>query len=427
MLDTKLTQRLFARQTHGIKPGLDTTRTLLERLGNPQQGLAAIHVAGTNGKGSVCAMLAAGLNHSGARVGLYTSPHLIHFNERFVINGREIDNRTLNSLLSEIENAAEAIEHDGGQPPTFFECATAAALLYFQRQDVKLAVIETGLGGRLDATSVITPLLSVITRIGLDHTEYLGSTLTEVAGEKAGIIKPGRPVVMGAMPPDAAAVIAATARQKQSPLIDVASTITVSRSSGTLTWQKVRVASENRNYGTLTCRLAAPYQLENIATVTAVLETLESHLGLPLPEDTLAHALAEVIWRGRFQMISDSPPTIVDGAHNQDGASALARAIKETRIGNVALVCGFCADKDVDGFFRTVAPIAKRVWTVPISNPRSMDPQTSANLARHYRLPAQPCEQLTEALQQARARAAAEHGTVVVCGSLFLAGVVLGL
>lgn len=425
MMDQERVKRLYARQTHGIKPGLETTRALLERLGNPERGLAAVHVAGTNGKGSVCAMLAAALATTGAKVGLYTSPHLVRFNERFIVDGAEIDDAALDGLLAEVEAAAEAIEREGGTPPTFFECATAVGFLHFRRRGVRLAVVEVGMGGRLDATNLLTPLLSVVTRIGMDHMEYLGNTLEAIAREKAGIVKPGRPVVLGAMPPEASAVVAAAARERGAPLIDAAGSVSVRRVSGTLATQKVRVATEARDYGTLPCALAASYQIENIATVVAAIEALGTHAGLPLPDDAVARALAEARWPGRFQLVADVPPTLVDGAHNPDGAAALVRALTDARARQVGVVCGFCADKDVDGFFRTVAPIAKRVWTVPIPNPRSMDPATAAGLAARRRIAATPESDVLDAIHKAQAWAVAEGGTVVVCGSLFLVGDVL--
>lgn len=426
MLDAERVKRLYARQTHGIKPGLETTRALLARLGNPERVLAAVHVAGTNGKGSVCAIVSAALATTGAPVGLYTSPHLARFNERFIVNGREIDDDALDALLAEVEDAAEAVERDGGNPPTFFECATAAGFLHFRRCGVRLAVVEVGMGGRLDATNVLTPLLSVITRIGMDHMEYLGNTLSSIAFEKAGIIKPGRPVILGAMPEEAAAVMARTARERVAPLVDAAATISVRRVSGGLSGQKVRVSSESRDYGTLPAALAASYQLENIATAVAALEALESHAGLPLPDDAVARGLAEARWPGRFQLVQEDPPTLLDGAHNPDGAAALVRALKDAKSArNVALVCGFCADKDVDGFFRVLSPIAKRVWTVPIPNPRSMAPAAVAAIAARYRLAATPMDDAMAAVGAARDWARAEGGVVVVCGSLFLVGDVL--
>ena len=426
-LDQDLVRRLYARQTHGIKPGLGNTRKLLAKLGNPEDGLGVVHVAGTNGKGSVCAMVAAGLQTTGLPIGLTISPHLVRFNERFRINGEPISDAALGSLLEEVEQVAELLEREDGTVPTFFECSLAVALLHFKRNNVRLAVVEVGLGGRLDATNVLTPLLSVITRIGMDHTEYLGTTLEEVAGEKAGIIKPQRPVVMGAMPAAAANVIRRTAAERNSHLIDAAA-VSIRRIAGDLGSQKLHISSQSREYGTVAAALAASYQVENIATAVAAMEALESPVGLPLPEDAVISAIGKAQWEGRFQLIKPSPPVMVDGAHNPDGAAALAKALHDAKTGRaLALVCGFCADKDVDGFFRVMAPLAKTLWTVPIDNPRSLSPENSAAVAARYRLAAMPHHDLSEALAEAEAWARTNHGLVVVCGSLYLVGEVLSL
>ncbi len=428
MPDRDRVLRLYARQAHGNKPGLEATRELLRRLGNPERELAAVHVAGTNGKGSVCALLAEALATTALPVGLYTSPHLVRFNERFVVDGAPVEDAVLNALLAEVEASAEAQERATGVAPTFFECATAAAFLHFRRRGVRLAVVETGMGGRLDATNVLTPLLSVITRIGLDHREYLGDTVAAIATEKAGIIKAGRPVVTGAMPPEARAVMAEAAHARGAPWVDAAAVVTVRRVSGSLAGQKVAVCGAERDYGTLPCALAAAYQVENIATAVAAIETLATHAALPLPDEAVPRALARVCWPGRFQLVREHPPTLVDGAHNPDGAAALARALQEARAPKpVGLVCGFCADKDVEGFFRAVAPLAQRAWCVAIPNPRSLPPAETVRFAQRFRIPAEAAASLPQALEDAAGWARAANGTLVICGSLFLAGEALEL
>ena len=422
--DSDRIARLYARQAHGIKPGLAATRALLAALGNPEGGLAAVHVAGTNGKGSTCAMVAKGLESLGLPVGLTTSPHLVRFHERFQINGRPIGDEELGRHLAAVEEAAERVERESGLVPTFFECSLAIAFLHFREHGVKLAVVETGMGGRLDATNILVPMVSVITRIAMDHTQYLGDTLEKIAAEKAGIVKPGRPVVAAAMPDEALAVVAEAARRAGSPFVDVREAVSVRRVSGDLAGQKVAVSSAERDYGTLHTPLAAAYQLENIATAVATLETLRSPVGLPLPEDAVKKALAEVRWPGRMQLVRDNPPVVLDGAHNPDGAAALAASLKAAKVrrGTVSLVCGFCADKDVDGFFRTMSPWIRRAWCVPIPNPRSLAPDAAAAKAARFRVAAEPCASFAEALPRAEAAARAEGGSVFVCGSLFLVG-----
>ena len=416
--------RLYARLAHGIKPGLDATRALLATLGNPERGLATVHVAGTNGKGSTCAMVAKGLEALGLPVGLTTSPHLVRFNERFQINGSPISDEELDRHLAAVEEAAVRVERDAGIVPTFFECALAIAFLHFREHSLKLAVVETGMGGRLDATNILVPMVSVITRIAMDHMQYLGDTLEKIAAEKAGIVKPGRPVVAAAMPEEALAVVAEAARKAGSPLVVVPEAVTVRRVSGDLAGQRVAVSTAERDYGTLRTPLAAAYQLENIATAVATLETLRSRVGLPLPENAVAKALAEVRWPGRMQLVRDDPPIVLDGAHNPDGAAALSASLKAAKVrkGSVSLVCGFCADKDVDGFFRTMSPWIRRAWCVPIRNPRSLAPEAAAAKAARFRIAAEPCASFGEALPLAEAAAREEDGPVFVCGSLFLVG-----
>ena len=428
-LDESRLQRLYARQAHGIKPGLDATRALLQTLGHPESGLAAVHVAGTNGKGSTCALVAKGLESLGLPIGLTTSPHLVRFNERFQINGEPIADDELDRHLARVEEAAESIERESGIVPTFFECAIAIAFLHFREHGVRLAVVETGMGGRLDATNILTPLVSVVTRIAMDHMQFLGDTMEAIAAEKAGILKPGRPAVAGSMPEEAFAVIADTARRIGAPLIDVRDAVSVRRVSGDLTRQRLAVSTPDRDYGILETPLAASYQTENVATAVATLEVLRDRVGLPLPDDAVKSALARVSWPGRMQCVRRDPFVVLDGAHNPDGAAALVHARKDAHVrkGSVELVCGFCADKDVNGFFRTVAPWIRHAWTVPIPNPRSISPEEAARLAARYRIAAEPRPSLADALPAALDAARAEDSPVFICGSLFLVGEALSV
>jgi dihydrofolate synthase/folylpolyglutamate synthase len=423
-----LLERLFARRRFGMRPGLETTRALLARLDHPEEGLAAIHVAGTNGKGSVTAMIAAVLTAAGLPTGRYTSPHLARFAERICINDRPVDDAPLEAALLEVEAAAAALEDAGGQPPTFFECATAAALLVLRRAGIRLAVIETGLGGRLDATNVLTPLTAVITRIGLEHCAQLGDTLEAIAGEKAGIIKPGRPVVIGAMPEEAGDVMRRVAAERRAPLVDAAETVTLTGVSMTLEGLEARVATPTRDLGRVRLALAGAYQAENLATAVAALETAAATLGLALPDQAFHDGLGRVCWPGRFQLVSRAPPILVDGAHNPDAAQALRLALRRAKIkGPVALVAGLCDDKDAGAFLRTLASAAARAWAVPVPSPRSRPAAETAALMRAAGIAEVESATLPQALAEARAWALREQGLVLVCGSLFLAGEALVL
>lgn len=419
-------KRIFARRSFGIKPGLATTRALLAELNHPERGMAIVHVAGTNGKGSVSALVASVLEYAGLKTGLYTSPHLISLNERFRINGTAIDNATLDALLEEVEDAAERVGNTDVGVPTFFECVTALAVLWFARSGVSIAVMEAGMGGRLDATNVLSPVVSVITRIGVDHTSYLGNTLEAIAGEKAGILKPGVPVVCGAMPAVALNVIQAKARDVGAPLVQAVDAVTVGRISGNLLGQKLRISSTAEDYGVVNIKLPAAYQVENVATAVTALETLADVLGVSFGRKTVVKGLSATEWPGRFQCVGEHPYVIVDGAHNPDGAAALVAALQAAKCGKaVRFVVGQCDDKDTDGFFRAIATVCGGVWAVPLDNPRSTPPERLAALANQLGLSAVPCATLAEGLSLAKASALEAGAPVVVCGSLFLLGAML--
>jgi len=417
-------ERLYALRTFGIKPGLETTVALLGRLGDPQHSFAAIHVAGTNGKGSVCAMLDTVLRKTGLRVGLYTSPHLIRFNERIRVNGVEISDEELAALFDDMDPHAAAMAGTGREA-TFFEFTTALAFEHFRRQKVQVAVVETGLGGRLDSTNVITPLISVITRIGLEHTAYLGNTVAEIAGEKAGIIKPGRPVVCGATPGEALAVIRKTAESRKAPFINVEDSVAVRRVAQDLSGQKVSITGCDVNYGPVILKLLGKHQLENCATAVAALESLAACSPLVIPPELIRAGLSEAVWPGRLDILSQEPPVILDGAHNPDGARCLASALRELfKKKKVALVWGMCDDKDALGFAKALGATVKRCWTVPIDTERSLSPQKLQHIARMEGWQAVEAT-LPEALEQAKAWARENDGAVCIAGSLFLAGEVL--
>ena len=422
-------ERLYARRRFGMRPGLETMQALLAQLGNPEAGLAAVHVAGTNGKGSVSAFMTEVLGAAGLRVGRYTSPHLLYFHERFWLAGRPADDAALAAAAADVEAAAQVVEQGGALTPTFFECATAIAFVLFQRAGIRMAVIETGLGGRLDATNVITPLVSVITRIGLDHCEQLGNTIELIAAEKAGIIKPGRPVVCGAMPDEARAVIRRTAVDQGCMLVDAAGEVNVSAVSLALDGLTVRIATSARELGKVRTPLAGAYQVENIATAVAALEVVSDVVQVPLADAAFRDGLGRVSWPGRFQLAVREPPVVVDGAHNPDGAAALRDALRRTKFrGPVALVAGFCDDKDSAGFLKVMASSVRRAWAVPVPSPRTRPAAATAALMQAAGLAqVEITEEVPSALAAAQAWARAEGGLVLVCGSLFLAGEALRL
>lgn len=415
-------QRLADRRRFGMRPGLATIQTLLDRLGNPERDIAAIHIAGTNGKGAVAALCESVLRAAGYPVARYTSPHLVRVNERFLINGAWVSDDALEAAAQEVEaaiNAAPTLPED----PTFFECLTAVAFVLFRQAGAKLAVLETGLGGRLDATNVVTPLVSVITRIGLDHCDWLGDTIEKIAAEKAGIIKPGRPVVCGAMPDEARAVVAAVAASNRSLFADAAETVSAAVTRGGLDGQTLALATQNRTLPPIRLPLAGAFQVENVCTAVAALETV-AECGLAIPDKAFVDGLENVCWPGRFQLVPGAPPVIVDGAHNPEGARALRQALKSCRVkAPLGLVAGFCGDKDALAHLRVLAPVVKRAWGVASANPRSLTADQTVGFMRMAGIgEAASCGTVREALDTAREWARETDGIVLVCGSLFLAG-----
>ena len=421
-------RKLLERNRSGIKPGLETIRAVLAKLGNPEKGIAAIHVAGTDGKGAVAAICASVLRAGGYHVGLYVSPHLVNVNERFQIDGAPVSDDALEAASRLVLPAVEAVEREDGRSATFFESLTAVAFTLFRDAGVKLAVLETGLGGRLDATNVVTPLVSVITRIGLDHCDWLGNTLTEIAGEKAGIIKPGRPVVCGAMPDEARAVVVATAERIGAPFIAAEEAAGVRVTKRALDGQRLSVSTQNRTLPPVKFPLGGAFQAENAVTALAALECVVD-AGLPLADEAFVAGLRDVCWPGRFQLVGNEPPVLIDGAHNPCAAEALRAALKscgEKR--PVGLVAGFCGDKDTLGVLRILAPAVKAAWGVAIANPRSLTADRTAGLMRMAGMdPVESKSSVAEALAAAKGWAMERGGIVVVCGSLFLAGEALTL
>ncbi len=417
--------RLFARTTHGIKPGLERIRALLDRLNHPEREFVALHVAGTNGKGSVCALLESALRAAGYRTGLYTSPHLVRFHERIRVDGLCIRDADLAPLLARLETEAAAVDGQGGSPVTFFELGTALAFEHFRAAGVQVAVIETGMGGRWDATNALRPLVSVITEIGLDHAEYLGPRLADITAEKCGILKPGRPAVCGATDPEVVAQIRAAAASAGCEVTVASEAVSVRRVSASLDGQNIQIETAAGRRLSLTLPLLGAHQLANAAVAAAALEEVAA-AGLDVSSKAWKNGWSAVQWPARLQVLEREPPILLDGAHNPQGMQALAAAVDDLRgRAPVGWVGGLMADKDAAGVCRALAPVAARVWTVPVSNPRALAPSDLAAAARAAGLAAEPCDSLASALAAARAWARERGGWVVIAGSLYLAGDVL--
>jgi dihydrofolate synthase/folylpolyglutamate synthase len=414
---------MFSLGRFGIKLEMDTVTGILKRLGSPEKTFHCVHVAGTNGKGSIASTIASILQASDISTGLYTSPHLIHFNERFTVNGTSVsDDEIVEAYLA--VKAADT----GERQATFFELATAMGFYLFALKKVQWAVIETGMGGRLDATNVLAPAVSIITNISIEHTDYLGNTLAEIAGEKAGIIKPGVPVITGVTQDEALNVITDTAREKDAPLYLMGkdfSTTPVNSSDRASRFDYRGMALSLKNLHT---PLPGNHQINNAAMALAACELLltpgqNNPLPPPISPETIRQGLATTKWPGRLEYIIQNPPVILDGAHNLHAAENLARFLKEEgKAPHLTLVLGILNDKPYEKMLAHLVPTADRIiFTRPKIN-RNLDPEILLKLS----------EQLTQVemcviddVGQAVSHAidtAPENGTVCVAGSLYVAG-----
>jgi dihydrofolate synthase/folylpolyglutamate synthase len=415
---------LLALHPKVIDLSLARVERLLAALGHPQRHLPpVIHVAGTNGKGSTVASLQAMLEAAGLRVHAYTSPHLVRFNERITLAGRFVEDAVLMAALDRAEAA------NAGAPITYFEITTAAALLLFAETPADVVVLETGLGGRLDATNVIDrPALTIITPISFDHLEYLGNTLAKIASEKAGIIKPGCPVLCAAQPPEAQTVILRTALERDAPLY-----------SAGLDWQVAPLADggfvwQGQPWGEVVCpppALPGAHQIANAGLAIAALGQLE---GITIPPTAIAAALRNVVWPARLQRLAAGPlvdmlpqgvALWLDGSHNPGGAETLAATLASWGR-PVHLITGMLGTKDNSGFLAPLVPHVASVHTVPVPrSPAGLAPERLAAAWQALGVAATVCSDVAEALQNLRQAGIAAGETVLITGSLYLAGAVL--
>jgi len=367
---TESVDYLYSLQRYGIKLGLENSLRLMDILGNPHESFHSIHIAGTNGKGSTSAMIASMLKENGFRVGLYTSPHLVSFTERIRVNGVPISEYDVIRLTAYIRNA---IAHTDIKP-TFFEFATAMAFFYFASEKIEWAVVEVGMGGRLDATNVLTPKICVITNIGLDHTEFLGKSIPEIAFEKAGIIKPGVPVVTATAEPLALKVIKERAESSNSQVHLYGKDfkgILASMDSIHIEFDYMGYKDYSRLYLPLTGR----HQLPNVSIAIRVCEIL-TEKGFPTYEDAIYKGLSRLNFEGRLECVSQSPYILLDGAHNPQAAEALAITMEELfPQGKVILIVGIMKDKDIEGILKPLTNISQTViLTKPIGE-RAASPE----------------------------------------------------
>ncbi|OGS48963.1 MAG: hypothetical protein A3K68_07345 [Euryarchaeota archaeon RBG_16_68_13] len=416
-----LLKELYGLERFGIKLGLDVIRDLLARLGNPHEAFPAIHVTGTNGKGSVCAYLASIFRAADHRVGLYTSPHLVRFNERIRVDGEMIRDEDVARLYGEVKpHAAAMAARSETDQPTFFETTTAMAFRYFAERRVDVAVVEVGMGGRMDATNVVHPDACAITRIGLEHTENLGRTVERIAREKSGILKRGVPAVTVDQP--ALAVIRARAEELGCPLTVVGRDVRYSRLGFDLDGQDV-LFEDGLTLETRIPLLGA-FQPENAATAFAIALAVREKWNLT--KAVIAGGLSAARWPGRLQVVRRDPTVIVDGAHNPSAAAALAESLQELFPGRrVTFVVGVLNDKDLAGIADSLGPLAAKVVATKARTPRAFEPE-EVRKAFEAHAPGSLAPDAKDALTRAIGSAAKED-VIVVTGSIYIAGEALEL
>lgn len=429
---------LDSLQRFGMKPGLERITAILERLGHPERAFPAIHVGGTNGKGSISSMAAQVLKEAGYTVGLYTSPHLVRYNERIRIGGEPIDDAALEELFEEVAAAAEDAARALGERPTEFEVGTAAAFLHFARRRVEVAVVEVGLGGRWDSTNVLDPLAVALGPISLDHTSVLGSSVREIAGDKVGIFRRGAPAVIAPQLPEAEAVIRSAGEELPCPLwwvraapgqegTGLGSLVSYTPLGWGLGGGRLDVTTPRSTYRGLRFPLLGEHQLANAAVSVALVDAAAGR-GLRVEEEAVRRGLERARWPGRMQWIPGDPPLLLDGAHNPAGAKALAASLEQLFRGEpVDFLMAVTGDRKPSSLIDPLVPFARRfVFTRPGSSRLpGVDPALLAEHARARGVEAEVVEPVEEAVETVLARARRDGGIACACGSLYLVGEIL--
>lgn len=406
---------LYRLQKHGIKLGLTTITALMARLGMPQNRYRALHIAGTNGKGSTAAMAAAMLQAAGYRVGLYTSPHLVEFRERIRVNGEMIAESQVAQLTEQLQTLCQP-----DLSPTFFEYTTAMAFQHFADSGVDVAVLEVGLGGRFDATNVVTPMACAVTTISLDHQEYLGNTCSAIAFEKAGIVKAGVPVVLGRLDNDAWRTIEQVAREQQAPVFRINENFFTEGE----TPHRFSFRGVGMQYDELTSGLDGRHQLDNAACALALLGAAAPQ-GIVVTDEAVRAGLRTVTWAGRLEVVDRSPTILLDGAHNPAAATALAdflaRFDRSHSSHPIVLVLGMMRDKDHRGFVKPLEGLFDDVVLTQADLPRSATAQELRTALGDLLPHPHVVPMLSESMALAR-QLATPDGLVCVTGSLMLVG-----
>ncbi len=414
--------RIHEFNRFGMVLGLDRMEELLRRLGNPQDDLKVIHVAGTNGKGSVSKYLEEGLSACGYKMGLYTSPYIETFNERIRYDGADISDEDLEYYGQKVVSAAEAMVADGLDSPTEFEVVTAIAFLYFAGRQADITILEVGLGGIGDSTNVVkSPLASVITSISYDHMAQLGSSLAEIAVNKAGIIKTGCPVIANVPQRDAAKIIARKAYAMGSRLYDI-SGIRAAVSDETPFSQKVSMELYEKSYSDVEISMVGRHQAENLKTALATLEILRKSGAVKLDREALYEGLKRARQPGRFEVISEDPLVIIDGAHNEAGAQALQETMAQHFAGKkILLVAGILADKEIDSIVKFLTKITDHIIVTEPDNPRKLAAEKLAEHVADFGVAAEVVSDVEAAVHRAK-ELADDYDVILFAGSLYLIG-----
>lgn len=414
--------RIHEFNRFGMVLGLDRMEELLRRLGNPQDDLKVIHVAGTNGKGSVSKYLEEGLSACGYKMGLYTSPYIETFNERIRYDGADISDEDLEYYGQKVVSAAEAMVADGLDSPTEFEVVTAIAFLYFADRQADITILEVGLGGIGDSTNVVkSPLASVITSISYDHMAQLGSSLAEIAVNKAGIIKTGCPVIANVPQRDAAKIIARKAYAMGSRLYDI-SGIRAAVSDETPFSQKVSMELYEKSYSDVEISMVGRHQAENLKTALATLEILRKSGAVKLDREALYEGLKRARQPGRFEVISEDPLVIIDGAHNEAGAQALQETMAQHFAGKkILLVAGILADKEIDSIVKFLTKITDHIIVTEPDNPRKLAAEKLAEHVADFGVAAEAVPDVEAAVHRAK-ELADGYDVILFAGSLYLIG-----
>lgn len=393
-----------------IRFSLEPISRFLERLNNPQNAYGTVLVGGTNGKGSIAAMVASVMSRGGFRVGLYTSPHLIDVRERIRVDGNMISREEMDVWI-------EIVKAHSTENLTYFEFLTAVAFLYFHWRQVDLAVLEVGMGGRLDATNVVSPLVSVVSNISLDHTEYLGNRLEDIAWEKAGIIKNGGVCITAVKHRRVQRLLEEICRKRGATLYRIGREITIyMHPDGSFSYRGIGMRYDN-----LVCPLKGRHQIENAAVALGVIEALAMK-GFRVDDDAVFKGIHDVKWEGRLEVIKNSPTVLLDGAHNADGASTLARALREEfSYKNLILVFGVLKDKDYRIMLKKLLPLGGRLILTSPDTERAMPPEALLPVAKQYFRRIEVVNNSREALKRALS-IADQNDLICVTGSLYLVG-----